>query len=104
LPRTYDPWQTPTWNRSPAGPATDFLNVEEFGSLREAQVLVEAWRVEYNSYRPTAPLAVTPPTSTPGSGSNNNQRPHFQLDQQPGTPAPRHPVTANPGLSELPIR
>ena len=27
------------------------LNVEEFGSLTEAQVLIEAWRVEYNTYR-----------------------------------------------------
>jgi len=25
------------------------LNVEIFGSLMEAQVLVEAWRVEYNT-------------------------------------------------------
>jgi integrase-like protein len=31
----------------------ELLNVEEFGSLTEAQVLVQAWRTEYNSYRPT---------------------------------------------------
>jgi len=30
----------------------ELLNVEEFGSLLEAQIVVEAWRVEYNTYRP----------------------------------------------------
>lgn len=28
----------------------ELLNTEEFGSLLEAQVLVEAWRIEYNTY------------------------------------------------------
>ena len=34
----------------------ELLNVEEFGSLLEAQVVVEAWRNEYNSYRPHSSL------------------------------------------------
>jgi hypothetical protein len=29
------------------------LNIEECGSLIEAQFVVEAWHVEYNAYRPT---------------------------------------------------
>jgi putative transposase len=34
----------------------ELLNVEEFGSLLEAQVVVEAWRTEYNTYRPHSSL------------------------------------------------
>jgi putative transposase len=34
----------------------ELLNVEEFGSLLEAQVVVEAWRIEYNTDRPHSAL------------------------------------------------
>ena len=34
----------------------DLLNVEEFGSLAEAQVITEDWRIEYNTYRPHSAL------------------------------------------------
>lgn len=48
------------------------LNGEIFYSLREAQVVIERWRVHYNTqrphsslgYRPPAPEAVNPPPST----------------------------------------
>lgn len=48
------------------------LNGEIFYSLREAQVVIERWRVHYNTqrphsslgYRPPAPEAVSPPPST----------------------------------------
>ncbi len=50
------PWQTP-WVESFNGRARDeLLNVEEFGSLTEAQVITEAWRMEYNTYRPHSAL------------------------------------------------
>lgn len=40
----------------------ELLNVEEFGSLLEAQVIIEAWRIEYNRYRPHGSLGgLTPP-------------------------------------------
>lgn len=29
----------------------ELLSTEEFGSLAEAQVIVEAWWIEYNTYR-----------------------------------------------------
>jgi transposase InsO family protein len=35
----------------------ELLNLEEFTSLTVAQVLVEAWRIEYNTYRPHAALS-----------------------------------------------
>ncbi len=50
------PWQTP-WVESFNGRVRDeLLNVEEFGTLVEAQILTEAWRMEYNSYRPHSAL------------------------------------------------
>jgi hypothetical protein len=46
------------------------LNGEIFYSLKEAQIIIERWRVEYNTlrphsslgYRPPAPLAMVPAT------------------------------------------
>ncbi len=29
----------------------ELLNTEEFATLLEAQILVEGWRIEYNTYR-----------------------------------------------------
>jgi putative transposase len=34
----------------------ELLNIEEFGSLTEARLVVEAWRIEYNTYRPHSSL------------------------------------------------
>lgn len=34
----------------------ELLNIEELSSLLEAQVIVEAWRIEYNTYRPHGAL------------------------------------------------
>jgi putative transposase len=34
----------------------ELLNIEEFGSLIEARIVVEAWRVEYNTWRPHSSL------------------------------------------------
>lgn len=34
----------------------ELLKPEEFASMLEAQVVVEAWRVEYNTYRPHSSL------------------------------------------------
>ena len=34
----------------------ELLNIEEFGTLLEAQVVVEALHIEYNSYRPHSSL------------------------------------------------
>ncbi len=48
------------------------LNGEIFYSLREAQIVIEQWRIEYNTrrphsalgYRPPAPEALRPPDSS----------------------------------------
>jgi transposase InsO family protein len=48
------PWENPFVESFNGRARDELLNVEEFGTLLEAQVVVEAWRVEYNTYRPTS--------------------------------------------------
>jgi putative transposase len=56
------PWENP-WVESFNGRARDeLLNIEEFGSLLEAEVVVEAWRIEYNTHRPHSALDGLTPT------------------------------------------
>ena len=47
--------------RSGVGRAQDDpLHVEAFGSLAEARIVVKAWRIEYNTYRPHSSLGDAP--------------------------------------------
>jgi len=50
------PWENPYVESFNGRVRDELLNVEEFGSLAEAQVLAEAWRTEYNTYRPHSAL------------------------------------------------
>ncbi|MGA7645367.1 MAG: IS3 family transposase [Terriglobales bacterium] len=67
----------------------EFLNGEIFYSLKEAQILTERWRVEYNTerphsalgYRPPAPQAILP--KPPGHGDMENA-PRFPHPHTPG--------------------
>jgi transposase InsO family protein len=67
------PWEN-GYNESFNGKLRDeVLNREVFYTLREAQVIIEGWRQEYNTFRPhsslgynpPAPEAVVPPTDMP---------------------------------------
>ena len=42
-------------------PKTECLNGEIFYSLKEAQVVIEQWRVHYNTKRPHSALGYRPP-------------------------------------------
>jgi transposase InsO family protein len=42
-------------------PRDECLNGEIFYSLKEAQVVIEKWRVEYNTKRPHSVLGYRPP-------------------------------------------
>jgi transposase InsO family protein len=46
---------------------------EEFTSLTIAQVLVEAWRIEYNAYRPHSALGGLTPTEYAATWTSTNQ-------------------------------
>ena len=64
------PWEN-AYVESFNGRARDeLLNIEEFGSLIEAQVVVEAWRIEYNTYRPHGALT---PAETRVALTNQHQ-------------------------------
>ena len=63
----------------------EFLNGEIFYSLKEAQILTERWRVEYNTerphsalgYRPPAPQAILPKQPGHGDVENKERFPHL---------------------------
>jgi transposase InsO family protein len=50
------PWENPYVESFNGRVRDELLNVEEFGSLTEAQVVIAAWRTEYNTYRPHSAL------------------------------------------------
>jgi putative transposase len=50
------PWENPFVESFNGRVRDELLNVEVFGSLVEAQVVVEDWRMEYNTYRPHSSL------------------------------------------------
>jgi transposase InsO family protein len=50
------PWENPYVESFNGRVRDELLNVEDFGSLLEAEVVVEAWRIEYNTYRPHSAL------------------------------------------------
>ena len=52
----------------------EFLNREIFYSLREVDVLLEQWRIEYNTIRPHSALGYKPPAPK----TVIEQKPQFQ--------------------------
>ncbi len=64
----------------------EFLNGEIFYTLREAKVLMEGWRREYNKVRPHSALGYRPPA------------PETILPLPPGS-APLHPAATAYGLT-----
>ena len=56
------PWENPFVESFNGRFRDEFLNTELFFSLKEAQVLAEAWRREYNDYRPHSSLGGQTPT------------------------------------------
>ena len=43
------PWENPYVESFNGRARDELLNLEDFGSLLEAQVVVEAWRIHYNT-------------------------------------------------------
>lgn len=50
------PWENPFVESFNGRVRDELLNVEEFADLIDAQIVVEAWRVEYNTLRPHSAL------------------------------------------------
>jgi putative transposase len=67
------PWENPYIESFNGRVRDELLNIEEFGSLLEAQVLVEAWRIEYNTYRPHSALGGLTPAEYRHHRVSNDQ-------------------------------
>ena len=75
------PWET-GYNESFNGKLKDeLINREIFYSLREAEVLVEQWRREYNTIRPHSSLGQQTPVAFAGGGDFTQGRIGVQNSQ-----------------------
>ncbi len=81
------PWQNAYIESFNGRCRDELLNTEEFGSLLEAQVLVEAWRIEYNTYRPHSALGGLTPSECYARWTNQNQPVLSQSGPQTGIPS-----------------
>ena len=69
------PWENP-WIESFNGRLRDeCLNINEFGSLTEARVIIEDWRVEYNTWRPHSSLGNLTPAEYAANWTTHNPEP-----------------------------
>ena len=72
------PWEN-GYNESFNGKIRDeLLNGEIFYTLKEAQVLIEAWRQHYNTIRPHSALGYRPPA--PENRTSGRPDPAFAID------------------------
>ena len=66
------PWQNPYVESFGSRLRDELLAVEAFSSLLEAQVLVEDWRIEYNTLRPHSALGYLTPTDYAKTWTTNH--------------------------------
>jgi putative transposase len=71
------PWENPFVESFNGRLRDELLNIEEFGSITEASVIIEDWRNEYNTYRPHSALGGLTPAEYAARGRENQQS---QLD------------------------
>jgi putative transposase len=85
------PWENPFVESFNNRVRDELLNVEEFATLLEAQVLVEAWRTEYNTYRPHSSLGDLTPTEYAASWRSQSQTALSPDGPQHGIPSASSP-------------
>jgi putative transposase len=56
------PWENPFVESFNGRLRDELLNIEEFSCLTEARVIIEDWRIQYNTYRPHSALGGLTPT------------------------------------------
>lgn len=67
------PWENPFVESFNGRLRDELLNIEEFGSITEAKVIIEDWRNEYNTYRPHSALSGLTPAEYAAKGRENHQ-------------------------------
>jgi putative transposase len=70
------PWENPFVESFNGRLRDELLNIEEFSSLTEAKVIIEDWRIQYNTYRPHSALGGLTPAEYAGRENNHNQPDH----------------------------
>jgi len=87
------PWENPYVESFNGRVRDELLNLEEFTSLTLAQVVVEAWRIEYNTYRPHSALGGLTPAEYAATWTSTNQPALSErMDHQPGSRQPPRTV------------
>jgi len=67
------PWENPFVESFNGRLRDELLNIEEFGSITEARVIIEDWREEYNTYRPHSALGGLTPAEYATIGRENDK-------------------------------
>lgn len=81
------PWENPYIESFNGKFRDECLNREIFRNGREAQLVVEIWRKEYNEYRPHSSLGyLTPSEFGLAAESSSRATPSFRLQQRGGEP------------------
>jgi putative transposase len=90
------PWESPYVESFNGRVRDELLNIEEFTSLTVAQIVVEAWRIEYNTYRPHSALGgLTPPNTQPTGPAPTNPHSHSEWTTNRGPiSGSRRPATS----------
>lgn len=70
------PWENPFVESFNGRLRDELLNIEEFGSIAEAKLIIEDWRIEYNTYRPHSALDGLTPTEYADTVTDNQQPDH----------------------------
>ncbi len=70
------PWENPFVESFNGRLRDELLNIEEFACLTEAKVIIEDWRIQYNTYRPHSALGGLTPAEYAQRENNQHQPDH----------------------------
>jgi transposase InsO family protein len=86
------PWQNPQVESFGGRLRDELLAVEAFNTLLEAQVLVEDWRIQYDTRRPHSALGYLTRPTTPRPGPPTNPHSHNAWTNNRGPVRPPGPL------------
>jgi putative transposase len=70
------PWENPFVESFNGRLRDELLNIEEFACLTEAKVIIEDWRIQYNTYKPHSALDGLTPAEYAARENNQHQPDH----------------------------
>jgi putative transposase len=75
------PWQIRSWSPTTDHLRKELLDLELLDSVLEAQVLIDDWREDYNTYRPHQSLGYLTPAAFARRWMDNEGRASQQVDR-----------------------